>query len=104
MQRITSLDDPIKILEDKWADQGKFKLEEIGSLPTDITEIANIQEDFGPYGIPVEQRDRLSRVMRVGTFEHSILKKNYFFLDEGQDIDFYGNISSYSRKVLRHGE
>lgn len=104
LQKITSIDDPIKILRDRWKDQGKFSLDHADILPKDILEISNIQEDFGPYGLPIEQKERLKCVMRVGTFEHSILKKNYFFLDEAQDIDFYCNISSYSRKVLRNGE
>lgn len=33
--------------------------------------------------------------------EHSILKQNYFYLDETQDINFFKDLSSYSRAVFK---
>ena len=36
-----------------------------------------------------------------GLIEHSILKQNYFYLDESQDINFFKDLSSYSRSVFK---
>lgn len=90
------------------AQEGKgkkfYSFDNVDAFPTDILDIQAMVEELGPYGLAPPQAERLKSVMAIGTFEHSVLKKNYFYLDETLDVDYYKDLSTYSRKVLRNSK
>lgn len=81
-----------------------YTFDNIDDFPSSITSISQIKEDIGPFGLPPEQKERLKNPIEIGLFEHSILKKSYFYFDETIDVEYYKDLSSYSRKVLRNSK
>lgn len=98
------LNDPMKILELSRKNQAQFSFDNLDTFPATIQDIFKMPEELGQLGVRKDLQERLKRALTAGTSSHSILKKNYFFLDENVDVDLYSDISSYSRKVIRHSK
>ena len=81
-----------------------YSFDNIDDFPSDILTISRMKEDLGPFGLPQQLKDRLKDAVAIGLFEHSILKKNYFYFDETMDVEYYKDLSSYGRKVLRNSK
>lgn len=79
-----------------------YSFAQIESFPTSILAISQMSEDFGPFGLPQAQLDKIKFVTSISGFDHSVLKKNYFYLDETIDVEFYRDLSPYSRKVFKN--
>ena len=73
----------------------------LDKLPMSIDEITQIKEAENPLKDNLEPTEIDKEIMEYGPIEYSILKGNYFHLDEKQDLDFYKDLSSYSRKVFK---
>lgn len=81
-----------------------YSFDNIDDFPSDIMTISKMKEELGPFGLPQQLKDRLKNAVSIGLFEHSILKKNYFYFDETMDVEYYKDLSSYGRKVLRNSK
>lgn len=98
------LNDPIKMLEHTRKNEAKYSFDSLDTFPTNIKEISKMPEELGQLGVQKVTQERLKNALNSGTSGHSIIKKNYFFLDETVDVDMYSEISNYSRKVVRHSK
>jgi hypothetical protein len=78
-----------------------FNFDDLDSFPTDIDEIIKIKEHSNPLGTIKDVSPVCENLRKNGLIEHSILKQNYFYLDESQDINFFKDLSSYSRTVFK---
>jgi len=76
-------------------------LEDLQSFPTTIDEIYDMKDDELFLGIENIEKDAYDNIIKYGPIDYSIVKKNYFHLDEKQDIDYYKDLSPYARKVLK---
>lgn len=78
-----------------------YSFDNLDSFPTEIDDIVNIKEYSNPLGTIKEVSPVCENLRKNGLIEHSILKQNYFYLDESQDINFFKDLSSYSRTVFK---
>lgn len=89
---------------DEMGQPKSYSFGQIESFPTNILAISQMPEEFGPFGLPQAQIDRIKFATSIGGFDHSVLKKNYFYLDETIDIEFYRDLSPYARRVFKNSK
>ena len=79
----------------------EYTLDDLDSFPEDINDIYRMKEFTNPIQQLKDATPICENLRKNGLIEHSILKQNFFYLDESQDINFYKDLSSYSRRVFK---
>lgn len=79
----------------------EYTLDDLDCFPDDINDIYKMREFTNPIQELKDSTPICENLRKYGLIEHSILKQNYFYLDESQDINFYKDLSSYSRRVFK---
>lgn len=78
-----------------------YSLDNLDEFPDDINDIFRMKEHSNPIQELKDSTPICENLRKNGLLEHSILKQNFFYLDENQDINFYKDLSSYSRRVFK---
>lgn len=71
-------------------------------LPDSIEEIAKLIESSNPFQKKPDLNFVDSEIENYGPIDYSVLKNNFFHMDEKQDIDYFKDLSSYSRKIFKN--
>lgn len=79
----------------------EYTLDDLDCFPDDINDIFRMKEFTNPIQQLKDPTPICENLRKNGLIEHSILKQNFFYLDESQDINFYKDMSSYSRRVFK---
>jgi hypothetical protein len=79
----------------------ELTFEDIDKFPESISEIVKMNEYNNPLQEMKDSSEICENLRKNGLIEHSILQQNYFYMDESQGINYYKDLSSYSRKVFK---
>lgn len=74
---------------------------DLDKLPGTLEGIINMKDTPSPMRTSILDRREVSSLLENCPIDYSVVKKNFFYIDEKHDIDYYKDMSPYSRKVFR---